>query len=399
MRRASPLPRRGCGRPAPGSPRAAGKPSLGASALYAHADLPAGAIGGGEGGGNSKIDLFNVGFDAQWELDLWGGKRRDAERASAEAGAAAARLADAQVALSAEIARTWIALRARQAELALLSERHGLETRLAQIAKARFAGGTAARQPIESALAQAERTEAEQAAAEADIAVLTDSLAVLTGAAPGALEPLSTGSIPLPPQTLAIGDPAAMLARRPDVRAAERQLAAASAKIGIEQARRFPSVSLMGIIGIGGTSAGDLFDSANISTIALPRLSWNFLDFGRAKAAVTGAEAGRDAALADYRGQVLAALQDAEGALARYGAARVALARAGSGSVHAREIARLQALRGRAGAATPADVIEAQRQAIGARLAEASARADLSQAYVAVAKALGLGWQGGERGD
>ncbi len=388
------------------SARAGSKPSAGASALYAYADLPAGAIGGGDaggdggGGGNSSINLFNLGFDAQWEADLWGAKRRDAERAEAEAGAAQARLADAQVALSAEVARTYVALRGRQAGLALLDERHVLETQLVAIARQRLAGGTASRQLLESALAQSERTDAEQAGTSAEVVVLTDALAVLTGEAPGALDTLAAAVIPLPPAQIAIGDPAAMLARRPDVRAAERQLAAASAKIGMEQARKFPSVSLMGIIGIGGTSAGDLFDTANVSTIALPRLSWSFLDFGRVKAAVSGAEAGRDAALADYNGQVLAALQDAEAALARFGAARVALSRAASGTGHAREIARLQGLRGKAGTAPPAEVIEARRGEIAARLAETSARTDLTIAYVALAKALGLGWQAdGKPGD
>jgi outer membrane protein TolC len=189
-----------------------------------------------------------------------------------------------------------------------------------------------------------------------------------------------------------VGDPAAMLARRPDIRIAERQLAAATAKIGMERAKRFPTVSFMGLIGIGGTSGGDLFDVSKLSTIALPRLSWNFLDFGRGAAAVRSAEAGRDAALMEYRGRVFAALQDAEASLARYGAARIGLARAASGAGHAREIARLQALRSKAGTAPPSEALEAQHQAIESQMAEAAARADLTQGYVALAKALGLGW-------
>lgn len=374
------------------SVRAGMQPSAGASVLYARANLPEGSIGEGA----SNIDLFNVGFDAQWEADLWGGKRRDAERAAADAGAAEARLADARVTLSAEIARTYIALRARQAGLALLGERQALETQLAAIARRRFAGGTAPRQAIEAALAQSERTEAQQAGEAAEIAALTDSLAVLTGQAPGEPGALAAGAIPLPPAQLVIGDPGAMLARRPDIRAAERQLAAASAKIGVEAARRYPSISLMGIIGLGGSSAGDIFDPSKLSTIALPRLSWSFLDFGRIGAAIAGAEAGRDAALADYRAQVLAALLDAESALARFGAARVALARAGSGSSHVREIARLQGLRGKAGTLAPSEVLEARRQEVDARIAESAARAELTLAYAALAKALGLGWQAAE---
>lgn len=373
--------------------------SGGASLLFAHAGLPDGTIGGSSSGssgssgsGSSNINLFNAGFDAQWEADLWGGKRRDVERAAAEAGAAQARLADAQVMLSAEIARAYVALRGRQASMALLDERHALELRLAEVARMRFTGGTAPRQTWEAAQARAERTEAEQAGVAAELAMDSDALAVLAGQAPGELAALSPAAIPLPPAAVAIGDPAAMLAHRPDIRMAERQLAAATAKIGMEKAKRFPTVSFMGLIGIGGTSGGDLFDVSKLSTIALPRLTWNFLDFGRSAAAVRSAEAARDAALMDYRGRVLAALQDAEGALARYGAARTALARAASGAGHAREIARLQALRGKAGTAPPAEALEAQHQAIEAQMAESAARADLTQSYVALAKALGLGW-------
>ena len=371
-------------------------PAVGASVLYAHAGLPDGAIGGGgsgsSGSGSSDINLFNAGFDAQWEVDLWGGRRREVERAAAEAGAAEARLADAQVTLSAEIARTYVALRAREANLALLDQRRALEARLGGYARQRFAAGTAPRQPLEAADAQYERTTAERAGLAAEVAVLTDALAVLTGVAPGELGALPPGAVPLPPASVAVGDPAAMLARRPDVRAAERRLAAANAAIGIEQARRLPGISFMGIIGLGGTSAGDLFDASKLSTIALPRLRWNFLDFGKGAAAVRGARAGRDAALADYRGQVLAALQDAEAALARHGVARIALANAASATGHARTIAMLQAMRGKAGTASEADAVEAERQALDAEIAESNARADLTQSYVALAKALGLGW-------
>jgi NodT family efflux transporter outer membrane factor (OMF) lipoprotein len=369
--------------------RAGQLPGLGTSLLYANASLPEDSIGGS----NGQIGLFNAGFDAQWELDLWGGKRRDGQRARAEAEAAGARLADAHVTLSAEIARTCVALRARQASHRLIAEKLALHRRLTAIARQRLAAGAAPRQAVEAASAAEARGEAELAQAAADLTVIADGLAVLIGEAPGALDALAAGPVPLPPASVAVGDPAAMLARRPDIRAAERMLAAASARIGIERARRFPSVTFIGLIGIGGSQAGDLFDTANLSTIAVPRLSWSFLDFGRGAAAVRGSEAARDVALAEYRGQVLAALQDAEAALARFGAARIAQARAGSAAAHAGEIARLDALRARAGTLAPAAALQSEAQAIDARLAEAGARGELTAAYVALAKALGLGWE------
>lgn len=369
--------------------RAAALPSAGTSMLYARADLPADALGGSSG----EIDLFNLGFDAQWEIDLWGGKRRNREKAAAEAQAAAAGLADVQVALSAEIARGYVSLRARQAGLALARRRGAIETRLAQLAHQRVAGGTAPRTLLEAALLQQARGEADQARLAADIAALTDSLAVLTGSAPGDPGDLPAGPVPLPPATVAVGDPAGLLRRRPDIAAAERRLAAATAQIGVTEARRFPQVSLMGVIGIGGTSAGDLLDTSRLSTIVLPRLSWNFLDFGRNRAARRGDEAARDAALAEYRGAVLAALQDAEGALVRYGAARTELAKAQDAAGHAGAIAALQEQRSRAGTIPASDSLEASRQATEAAMQEIASRAELTLAYIALAKVLGLGWQ------
>jgi outer membrane protein TolC len=184
-----------------------------------------------------------------------------------------------------------------------------------------------------------------------------------------------------------------MLARRPDIRAAERQLAAASAQIGIEEARRFPQVSLFGLIGIGGTSAGDVFDSSQILTGALPSLSWNLFDFGRTRAAVQGAEAGRDVARADYDAAVLAALQDAEASLARFGAARTAFGQSEGAARNAATIAGLQDQRADAGTIARGEALEAHRQAIDARLAEADRRASVTLAFVALVKSLGLGWE------
>lgn len=363
-------------------------PAVNASALYLRGDLPEAALGGSSG----AIDLFNVGFDAQWEADLWGGKRRGVERARAAAGEAAARLADAQVSLSAEIARTYVELRAREAGLALLGRRATAEARLIEIAGQRLAGGTATRQDLAIAREQAERTAIDEAAATAETAALRDALAVLTGTVPGTLDTLAKGAVPLPPAQVSVGDPAALLARRPDVVAAERRLAAATAGIGVEQARRFPSVSLLGLIGIGGSSAGDLLDTSQISAIGLPRLSWSFLDFGRTAAAVRGAEAGRDAGLAEYRASVFAALQDAEAALARFGAARIGFVRAAQGAVQATERLRLDAMRAEAGTLPQSAALATRRQALDAELAETQARAGLALAYVALAKSLGLGW-------
>ena len=371
------------------STRAAALPSLGGSLLYAHADLPANALGGS----NGQFDLFNAGFDAQWEVDLWGGRRHAREKTRDEAAAAAADVAGDRMALAAEIGRTYTEWRARQVTLPLLEQRIALEARLGELERQRVEAGTAPRQGAEMAAIRRARSEAERTGLIAEIAALADGLAVLTGDAPGAMDGMGAGAVPLPPAALAVGDPAAMLQRRPDVAAAERRLAAATAQLGVDAASRFPQVSLMGVIGLGGTSAGDVLDASQLSTIAVPRLTWNLLDFGRARATRDKDRAGRDVALAQYRGAVLAALRDAETALGRFGAARAALAGAIETERRAETMAMLDGQRADAGAIARGGALEAERQAIDARIAAIDAQARVTQAFIALSKAMGLGWQ------
>lgn len=364
-------------------------PSAGAGVTYIRAELPDQSFGSSSG----SIDLFELGFDAQWEVDLWGARHRDIEKARAQAEAAAARLADAQVSLSAEIARTYVELRAREASLALIDERYQTETRNVELVRQRVARGTAPAQVGEAALIQLRQTVSEQAAMNAEVTALRDGLAVLTGSAPGSLDSQPRGAIPLPPASVSVGDPATMLARRPDIRVAERQLAASNAQIGVEEAKRFPQVTLLGLIGIGGPSAGDMFDSSQLLGAVLPRLRWDFLDFGRHRAAVESAKAGRDAAFADYDAAVLAALQDAEASLARFGAARTAFGQSTEAARHANRIAVLQDQRADAGTIARGDALEAHRQAIDSQLGEVDKRARVTLAYITLVKALGLGWE------
>lgn len=367
-------------------------PALSSSATYVYADLPNQAFGTPSGG----EEFFTVGFDAQWEADLWGGKRREFERAHARAEEAAAMLADARVSLSAEIARTYVALRGREKSLELLERRGMLEKRLAKIAGARLSAGTGTGQELAAARQQLGSTIAEKASVAAEISILRDALATLLGEAPGSLDNLEPGPIPLPPAEVAIGDPSAMLSRRPDVIAAERRLAGETAGIGVARARRFPSISLLGLVGIGGASIGDVFDTSQLSALAVPRLTWNFLDFGRTGAAIGAAEASRDAAEAQYRASVLAALQDAEASLSRFGAARIGYAQAVDGAAHSHEAYRLEALRSGAGTVAEADAMQAERSLIDARLSEANSKTQLTLTYIALAKSLGLGWQVGD---
>jgi NodT family efflux transporter outer membrane factor (OMF) lipoprotein len=368
--------------------RAALLPTLGTSAAYLHADLPGAGLQG-------LNQFYNLGFDANWEVDLWGGKHRAVEQSRAGVGAALAERGDAEVALAAEIARTYVTMRAREASGVLLAERRGLEAQDLRLGEARLAAGTVARQTVEALRAQLGQTEGEQAAVAGDSAALHDALAVLTGQVPGALDGLVAAPVPLPPVEVSVGDPAGLIARRPDVRAADRAYAAATAGVGVAQARRYPAISLFGVVGLGGTSAGNMLDPSKYASLLVPTLQWSFPDLGRVAVGIRGAKASRELALAQYRAAAVSALQDSESALARYGAARVGWAKSGAAAAHATEIARLQAMRADAGAIAQGDAIDAARGRVNARLAEVNSRASLTIAYVALSKALGLGWDAG----
>ncbi|AUW59599.1 RND transporter [Sphingobium sp. SCG-1] len=390
-------------RAALGLQRANSAPSVNASAVYAHAHIPGIDLGGdgGEGeqsGGNGASDLnvYNLGFDASWEIDLFGGQRRAVDAARAAAQGAEASVADIQVSLSAEVAQNYINLRERQQRIVLNTQSIAKQQEMLELTRQRYARGTASALEVTAMETGLSGTRARSTPLNAERDAYLNALAVLTGEEPGALDATLSagGAIPLPPASVAVGDPARLLQHRPDIRAAERQLAADTARIGQADAARFPRLSFMGLVGIGGTKLSDLGQLDDFAAIAAPQLSWNFLDFGRNRARVEQAEGVRDEAEARYRNAVLAALRDAEDSLARFRDRRrvvASLARARDLAIHA---AQLTAQRNEAGTVTRIELLDAQRQQLAAEQDLLSAQAALTGDFVAIEKALGLGWEG-----
>lgn len=297
--------------------------------------------------------------------------------------------------LSAEIARAYAALRARQAGLTLLDRQEAIDTQLVSLAQKRLAGGTAPEQPLDAARGQLAQTQGDRAKAQADIGVLIDQIAVLTGREPGALDSVlgPVAPIPLPPASVAVGDPALLLRQRPDVRMAERQLAAANADVGVQIANRFPKISFLGLLGLGGQNIGDIFDPSKIIGLVLPQIKWSLFDGGRTEAQIRNARGSYAEAEANYRKAVLGALEDAETSLTRFGGQRTTFARAVESQRAAQRSAQLQKQRADGGTIGHSDALMADRQAVQASLAATSAQADMTSGFIAVEKALGLGWQ------
>lgn len=351
--------------------------------------------GGSSGGGRGPLSLYIASFDASWEIDLFGGTRRSIEAASAEADAASAQLADAHVQLAAEVAQAYITLREQQASLAHLQASEKLEADMLDLTQQRRARGVASQLEVERLLTQLDNTRAQMSPVQASIAEQFDQLALLTGRAPGTLDAELSAAVPLPrvPETVAVGDPAALLKARPDIRAAERRLASSTAQIGVRKADWFPKLSLLGSLGFSAMDPGHLARKDNGTWLTLPRLQWNILDFGRVAAGVDSAEGGRDEADANYRSTVLRALRDADVALSRYGHQRehvVVLRRVEASSERA---STLQQQRYRAGTASMLEWLDVERTRVAAQQNRISGDADLLKDYVSLQKSLGLGWQ------
>ena len=372
--------------------RAEELPTVNGSVIYAKARLP----GQSEDGGATTLDLYNVGFDASWELDLFGGTRRAVEASRADVAASEASLEDARVSLSAEVAQSYVDLRDRQQRLALSAEALALQDEEVALTRQRFERGTIARGDLLQLEANWERERAKLAPIRAEVDALKDKLAVLTGAAPGSLDSLldAPTALPLPPAQVTVGDPAALLQRRPDIRAAERKLAAQTARIGVADAARFPHISFLGLIGLGGSSPEDLVDLDKFTVAAVPRISWSFLDFGKARARINAAQAQRDEAAADYRAAVLGALQDAEASLARFQRQRESLADLARAERQGKAAVELARQRSEAGTISRIDYLESRRMFLTASQTRVQAVAALTSSFISVEKALGLGWQG-----
>jgi len=370
--------------------RANRRPKGGATLLAAHAHLPS----SGDGAQASSLDLYNAGFDATWEIDLFGGRRRAAEAAQASAQAMEATLADVHVSLAADIVQAYVNLRGCQQRMALSDAAIARQQHALELIQHRRQAGAASELDLARLQAQLETTRADAGPLAAELDAYRNALAVLLGQPPGTLdmELAQPGRVPLPPATVAVGEPAALLRSRPDVRAAERTLAARTAQIGQAESARFPRVTFMGLIGIGGTRLSDLTRLDDFVALAAPQLSWNVLDFGRNAATIVKANALRDEAEAQYRIAVLAALRDAEDALARFRQRRITVATRARARMAAEHTADLMRARQRAGTVTLIDLLDAERTQISAEQGLALAEVALTSDFISLQKALGLGW-------
>jgi NodT family efflux transporter outer membrane factor (OMF) lipoprotein len=364
-------------------------PKSSASASYLNAELPKSTLNVGD------LNFYDLGFDATWEVDLFGGTRRAVEAASAESIAVEADLADARVQLAAEVAQAYVDLLDRKARRDLALRTAELEARVLDLTEQRRAREVASDLDVERIRTQVENTQASIIPLDEQIVESLDQLAVLSGREPGSLDTELDAVRPLPalPATVAVGNPAAMLRRRPDIRAAEFRLASQTAQIGEHEADWFPKLTLFGDLGFSASSPGGLVRGESFTALGVPYLQWNALDFGRTRARVNQAKAGRDEAEAKYRSTVLDALRDADAALSRYGHQRKYVVNLRAVERSAEKSSFLTEMRYRAGTSTALDWLDAERTRFSAEQDRVAGEAELIKDFVALQKSLGLGWQ------
>lgn len=344
--------------------------------------------------GQRDADLIGADIDASWELDLFGRVRRGIEASRAERDAVAADLRGLQISIAAEVARTYFELRGAQEQLRVARGNADNQRESLKLTQTRLDAGRGTELDTERGRAQLESTLSRIPALEAAIAAAAHRLAVLEGREPTALLAALQAAAPLPliPQRVAVGTPSELLRRRPDIQAAERRVAAATARVGVATADLFPRLSLGGSIGVAAANFGDLFSTDSETYAFGPRLHWAFLDLGRVRARIAANEAETDARLASYEGTVLRALEEAETALVRHAQARREGEHLAESVRAAAAAAKLARLRFDGGISDFLDVLDAERSLLDAeqRLAESRTRAGTS--LVAVYKALAGGW-------
>ena len=342
-----------------------------------------------------RIDTesYDAGLATFWELDLFGRVRRGVEAAGAEADAAVAGLRDAQVLIAAEVARNYVELRGAQKRLGVARQNLGYQQDTLDLTRVRLELGRGSELDVASAAARLAATEATIPPLEAAEAVAANRLAVLLGERPGALAAeLSFREIAPHLTTIAVDSPAALLQRRPDIRAAERELAAATARIGVAKADLFPRLTLSGFIGFVAGDADELGESSSRAWSLSPVLSWAGLERGT-YAGVRVSEARAQAALAAYELTVLRALEETENAFVTYGSHRERLESVVEQATASRTAAELARVQYREGALDFLRLLDAERTLLQAEDEVASAEANLNASVVLIYKALGGGWE------
>lgn len=373
-------------------------PSVDVGAKYdrthGSANVPVGVPPGGLGPG-ANGNLWQTGFDASWEIDVFGGKRRGVESADANYQAVVAERGDVELTLLAEVARNYIELRGVQRQLAVARSNLSIQQDSLALTRSQFDAGLASRLDVLRAQAQVSDTEATIPTFEANERASIYRIGALIGQPPEQLltQLDSPQAIPSTTTDVPVGLPSDLLRRRPDIRAAERRIAAANARIGIAQADLYPHFSLTGVAGLESLNASTFLTAPSRYFSIGPSINWLIFDAGKVRFEMHAEEARTDQAAAAYQKTVLGALRDVETALVSYAQSRVRHEKLAAEVTADREAVTIATRLYKQGLNDFLSVLDAERSLYSADDKLAQSERDTALELVALYKALGGGWQ------
>jgi NodT family efflux transporter outer membrane factor (OMF) lipoprotein len=347
-----------------------------------------------QSGENSASNSFRAGLDASWEIDVFGAQRSALHSSEAGAQASAATLGDVQVSIAAEVALSYIALRAAQARLRIAQDNLVSQQETLQLTQWRLQAGLVSSLESEQAIGATEQTLAQLPALQTSIEQSSHALAVLTGQAPASLATRLTTPVAVPqaPLDLTLGIPTETLRQRPDVRAAEYQVQAAMGRVAQADAARLPSFKLSGSLGLSALTLGALTNGASLASAVVAGVSVPLFDGGAARAQVRAQQAALDQSMSAYKAVVLTALKEVEDALVALRGDRERLLRLQHASDAASNAALMARQRYDSGLIDFQTVLSTQRSQLSSQDGVATARAEVSADHVRLVKALGGGW-------
>jgi NodT family efflux transporter outer membrane factor (OMF) lipoprotein len=342
---------------------------------------------------------YQAGFDASWEIDFWGRYRRGIQSAEASLAATVADYDDALVSLTAEVARTYVTIRTLEERLQIAYDNIKLQQESLRIANVRFTNGATTELDVQQARSNLSNTQALVPSTLSGIHKARNALAILLGILPSGLHELldGPGKIPVVPAEIAIGIPAELLRRRPDIRSAEALAASQSALIGVAESDLYPRFTLLGSIGFGtsdtfDSDASDLFDSDSLQYSAGPAFTWNILNYGRLKNNVRVQDARYQQTIMNYRNTVLTAYQEVEDALVGFIQSRKESGYLDGGARAAKRSVEISNIQYREGAVDFQRVVDSERALVRQQDEWTRARGDIVINLIAMYKALGGGW-------
>jgi NodT family efflux transporter outer membrane factor (OMF) lipoprotein len=342
----------------------------------------------------------DIGFDVGWELDLWGRFKRGIQAADADLLATIADYDDVLVSLTSSVASAYSLIRTFEERISIARKNVEIQERSLKITTVRFENGATTELDVQQAKTLLLNTKASIPALQVGLQQAKHALSTLLGLPPGNLETLLTGEsiIPSAETEVAVGIPAELLRRRPDIRRAELQAAAQSARIGIAEGDLYPHFSLVGSIGLraGDTfnsNLGDLFQLNSIEAFAGPSLTWDIFNYGRIKNNVRVQDARLQQLIINYQSTVLEASREVEDALVGFLRAKEQVGFLSESVAAAERSVELALLQYRDGVADYQRVLDTQQALVSQQDLKTSSQGDIATNLIAMYRALGGGWQ------